>query len=114
MINFLGETSMTDEFKLGYAMGVLVSQGSFTRDRKQAAVQVKLHVRDEGILDFLQQMFGGRIYGPYLHGDRHYKIWLLRGEDLAFAVDTFRNHLPESYKRQQFLEWCRQYFPEGS
>lgn len=102
---------MNDDFKLGYAMGILVSQGSFTRDRKQAALQVKLHTRDEGLLDLLFEMFGGRIYGPYLHGERNYKIWLLRGDDLAYAVETLRTHLPESHKRQQFEAWYQEFFP---
>ena len=101
---------MNDDFQLGYAMGILVSQGSFTRDRKQPAVQVKLHTRDEGILDFLFERFGGRIYGPYIHGERNYKIWLLRGDDLTYAVETFRVHLPPSHKREQFEAWYVRYF----
>ncbi len=101
---------VTDDFKLGYALGLIVGEGSFTGDWRKPALQVKMHARDYAVLKTLQELFGGKVYGPYTHGDRYYCIWLLRGQDLKDAVPTFLRYLPSSYKREQFTEWIGKYF----
>jgi hypothetical protein len=101
------------QFEIGYIMGLVVSEGSFTADRQQPYLQVKMHARDPFPLRFLSEQLGGRVYGPYNHQGRHYFTWLLRGSELRNALPIFREHLPESWKREQFDRWFdrhRQFF----
>ena len=92
-------------FEIGYIMGLVVGEGSFTADRQQPYLQVRMHARDPFPLRFLSDRLGGRVYGPYDHGGRRYYIWLLRGAALRAALPLFRDHLPESWKREQFERW---------
>ena len=98
-----------DEFGLGYAMGIIVGEGSFTGDRLQPSLEVKLHRRDLEPLEHLQRTLGGRIYGPYARGSRNHYSYMLRGRDLRQAVPLIQDHLPSSWKRLQFDEWRRRY-----
>jgi hypothetical protein len=88
-------------------MGLVVGEGSFTADRQQPYLQVKLHARDPFPLRHLAEQLGGRVYGPYQHQTRRYYTWLLRGPALRAAVPIFREYLPESWKREQFERWLR-------
>jgi len=97
------------DFNLGYAMGLIVGMGSFTGDWRTPCLQIKLHQRDIAVLESLQQILGGKIYGPYQHGDRCYAMWLLRGDELEQAVPLFVQHLPDSHQRRQFLTWLNRY-----
>lgn len=102
-------TSVISDFDLGFIMGVIVGEGSFTGDWRNPCLQVKLHQRDVAVLEFLQRSLGGKIYGPYHHGERHYSMWLLRGDELDRAVALFVRHLPASHRRNQFLAWVAKY-----
>lgn len=97
------------QFDLGYAMGIIAGEGSFTGDWKDPNLQVRLHQRDIAVLQFLRRMFGGQIYGPYFHGNRHYSFWRLRGKELEKLLPILEQHLPESFKREQFLTWLEKY-----
>ena len=97
------------EFDIGYIMGLVVSEGSFTADRRQPYLQLKSHVRDPFPLRYLADRLGGRVYGPYRHQTRHYYTWLLRGPELKSAIPIFRAYLPESWKREQFERWLDQH-----
>jgi hypothetical protein len=101
--------SQHDDFSLGYVMGLIVSMGSFTGDWRNPCLQVKLHQRDIAVLESLRQALGGKIYGPYQHGDRCYSMWMLRGDELEQAVSLFVHYLPESYRRRQFVTWLNKY-----
>ena len=90
-------------------MGLVVSEGSFTADRKQPYLQVKLRARDPFPLRHLADQLGGRVYGPYRHQTRHYYTWLLRGAALKAAIPIFSTHLPASWKREQFERWLEQH-----
>ena len=98
-----------DQFALGYAMGIIIGEGSFTGDRQQPSLEVKLHRRDLEPLEHLQRTLGGRIYGPYARGGRNHYSYMLRGQDLRRAVPVIHEHLPSSWKRLQFEEWRRRY-----
>jgi hypothetical protein len=93
------------EFDVGYIMGLVVGEGSFSSDRQQPLLQIRLHARDPFPLRYIADRLGGRVYGPYRHQTRHYFIWLLRGPELRAAVPLFRQYLPESWKREQFERW---------
>jgi len=97
--------AIVHEFEIGYIMGLVVGEGSFTSDRRQPCLQMKLHARDPFPLRFLADRLGGRVYGPYHHESRSYFTWLLRGPALRSALPLFREHLPESWKREQFERW---------
>ncbi len=86
-------------------MGLVVSEGSFSADRQQPFLQVKFHARDPFPLRQMAECLGGRVYGPYRHQSRHYFTWLLRGPALQAAIPLFRQHLPESWQREQFERW---------
>ena len=90
-------------------MGIIIGEGSFTGDRQQPSLEVKLHRRDLEPLEHLQRTLGGRIYGPYARGGRNHYSYMLRGQDLRRAVPVIHEHLPSSWKRLQFEEWRRRY-----
>jgi hypothetical protein len=96
-------------FEIGYIMGLVVGAGSFTADRQQPSLQVKMHARDPFPLRYLSDRLGGRVYGPYEHQGRRYYTWLLRGAPLRAAVPVFRDYLPESWKREQFERWLERH-----
>jgi len=98
-----------DTFDLGYAMGLIVSEGSFTGDRTQPSLEVKGHRRNLQPLEHLQRVFGGRIFGPYAHGGRNLYAYMLRGRELRGAVPLLSRHLPDSWKRVQFEAWRTRY-----
>jgi hypothetical protein len=95
--------------KLGYALGLIAGEGSFTGTPQAQWLAVKLHADDPEPLRDLLEMFGGRIYGPYLHGGRHYRTWVLRGDELYDALPTIWRYLPESRKRRQLAEWAAKF-----
>jgi hypothetical protein len=108
-----------DQFALGYAMGLIVGEGSFTGDRQQPSLEVKLHRRDVEPLEHLQRTLGGRIFGPYARGARNHYAYMLRGQELRAAIPLIQAHLPKSWKSVQFEQWrakYREYFdrPEPS
>ena len=98
-----------DQFALGYAMGIIVGDGSFTGDRSQPSLEVKLHRRDLEPLEHLQRTLGGKIYGPYARGGRNHYAYLLRGGELRRALPVIHAHLPPSWKRVQFEDWRQRY-----
>jgi hypothetical protein len=98
-----------DSFGLGYAMGLIVGEGSFTGDRQQPSLEVKTHRRDVEPLEHLQRTLGGRIFGPYAHGGRNLYAYMLRGRELRTALPILEEHLPSSWKRAQFDTWRAKY-----
>jgi len=98
-----------DRFGLGYAMGLIVGEASFTGDRLRPSLEVKLHRRDLEPLEHLQRTLGGRIFGPYAHGGRNLYAYMLRGGALRDALPLLHEHLPSSWKRVQYEEWRAKY-----
>jgi hypothetical protein len=98
-----------DGFALGYAMGLIVAAGSFTGDRQQPSLEIRMHRRDTEPLENVQQLLGGKIFGPYSHGGRHLYVYMLRGRELRDALPTIQEHLPNSWKRVQFDAWRSKY-----
>jgi hypothetical protein len=71
---------MPTQFDFGFLVGLLVGEGHFGGDGRQPHVTLRMHVRHEAIFRWLEQAFpGGRLYGPYNHGGRHYLQWMARG-----------------------------------
>ena len=99
-----------DAFTLGYLMGLLVGEGSFSSDGRTPALSVRLHARDPQPLAWLERTLGGRVYGPYQSQGRHYSVWHLRGATLRRALPLLERYLPPSHKREQFLAWRAAHF----
>ena len=96
-------------FDIGYAMGLIVGEGSFTGDRQQPSLEIKMHRRDMEPLEHLQRTLGGRIFGPYAHAGRNLYAYMLRGRELKAALPIIQQHLPSSWKRVQFEGWRAKY-----
>jgi hypothetical protein len=70
------------DVEIGALVGLLIGEGHFGGDGRQAQVTLRMHVRHEAMFHWLVARFGGRLYGPYHHGGRHYFQWMARGEYL--------------------------------
>jgi hypothetical protein len=99
-------------FQLGYAMGIIVGEGSFTGSGVVPVLSVKLHARDPVPLQALRALLGGLAFGPYRHGGRHYFVYRLGGAELRRALPLFDVYLPPSYRREQYDDWRRRYFAD--
>lgn len=97
------------EFDVGYAMGLIVGEGSFTGDRTQPSLELRAQRGDIEPLEHLQRTLGGRIYGPYARGVRNHYAYLLRGKDLRRALPLLAERLPGGWKRAQFEAWRTRY-----
>ena len=72
--------AMPTQFDIGFLVGLLVGEGHFGGDGRQAQVTLRMHVRHEAMFRWLERTFpGGRLYGPYHHGGRDYLQWMARG-----------------------------------
>ena len=82
-------------FEVGFLLGVLVGEGHFGGDGRQPQVTLKLHLRHEPLLRYLMTICpGGRLYGPYHHGDRHYFQLMFRGKVLRDHLIPLLDQLP--------------------
>jgi hypothetical protein len=71
------------EFEEGFLLGILVGEGHFGGDGKQAQVTVRMHARHSDLFHWLAlKVNGSRLYGPYHHAGRHYYQWMVRGQAL--------------------------------
>ena len=77
----------------GILVGVLIGEGHFGGDGRQPHVTLRMHVRHEALFRWIVSRFGGRLYGPYHHGGRHYYQWMARGaflrERIVPLLDTW-------------------------
>lgn len=96
----------TLDFQMGYVMGLIVGEGSFSGDKLQPCVIVKL-TEDRRPLEILHSVFGGNLFGPYQMKPprRPVDSWQLRGKPLRAAIALFEAHLPASRKRDQYEAW---------
>jgi hypothetical protein len=62
-----------DDFERGFLLGLLVGEGHFGGDGRQAQVTLRMHTRHEHLFRWLVTAVpGSRLYGPYHHGGRSY------------------------------------------
>lgn len=86
-------------FEEGFILGLLVGEGHFGGDGKQAQVNLRMHTRHEKLFHWLQEKFPqSRLYGPYLHGGRRYYQWMARGRFLEDEI------LPMLIRHRSFLD----------
>ena len=71
-------------FEEGMIVGLLIGEGSFGGDGRKPQITLRMHVRHESLLRWLEErVAGSRLYGPYHHGDRDYFQWMVRGPALT-------------------------------
>ncbi len=111
--NLPGETNFTriSPFSAGFFLGLLVGEGHFGGDGKQPQVTLRMHIRHEPLLRWVQENVpGGKLYGPYNHGGRQYYQWMARGEMLKNVLVPLLDSLPfaqldpHSYERYQRMK----------
>ena len=91
-----GETTSPGPFEIGYFLGILAGEGHFRGDGKQPQVTLRMHTDHEALFRWIETTFpGGRLYGPYHHGGRHYYQWMARGR---FLRETLMPLLEEHLK----------------
>lgn len=81
-----------DDFTKGLVLGLLIGEGHFGGDGRQAQVTLRMHIRHEALFSWLlTNVPGSRLYGPYHHGGRAYYQWMVRGaalKELLGRIDT--------------------------
>ena len=102
-----------DAFTRGFFIGLLVGEGHFGGDGRQAQVTLRMHARHKRVFDWLVATFpGARLYGPYLHGGRSYYQWMARGPYLReVVVPLVASHIEmlDDHVRTRFLTMCERY-----
>lgn len=86
------------DFEAGLLVGLLIGEGHFGGDGKQAQISLRMHTDHEALFRWLvARLPGGRLYGPYHHGGRSYFQWMARGEFLKEQLVPLldRRLLPE-------------------
>jgi hypothetical protein len=102
-----------DDRSTGFLIGLLVGEGHFGGDGRQPQITLRMHTKHERLFRWLERTLpGGRLYGPYRHGERSYFQWMVRGsalrEDLAPLIH--RNlDLLDAYTEERFLAMCDRY-----
>src|SRR2546426_11320540 len=96
-----------DDFAVGVLVGVLVGNGHFGGDGRQAQITLKMHVDHAAFFAWLERCFpGGTLYGPYDHGGRRYYQWMGRGQYLRdVLVPLLDDHLTAEIDRPAFLRY---------
>lgn len=98
------------EFEIGFIMGLVVGEGSWTGDKERGWLQIKLHENDPWPLFETRRLLGGDLYGPYHSKDgRRFYSYKLTTRELLRALPLFKERLPASRKRQQFEAWLKKY-----
>ena len=90
--------------EIGLLLGVLVGEGHFGGDGRQPQITLRMHTDHESLFRWIQERFpGGKLYGPYHHGGRHYFQWMARG---AFLRDelmpVLEEHLSPDFDRKTY------------
>jgi hypothetical protein len=101
-------------FDVGFLVGILVGEGHFGGDGRQAQVTLRMHTDHERLFRWLEAKFPeSKLYGPYEHGGRSYYQWMARGSFLKESlVPLLAEHLtPDLDERahRRFTEMRERY-----
>ncbi|MHB8328637.1 MAG: hypothetical protein ACYDD6_03255 [Acidimicrobiales bacterium] len=105
---------MPTDFELGQLVGILAGEGHFGGDGRQPHVTLRMHVRHEALFRWLERTFpGGKVYGPYDHGGRHYYQWMARGaflrDDLVPLLERTMSAEFDAHSYERFHQMCERY-----
>jgi hypothetical protein len=68
-------------------LGLLIGEGHFGGDAKQAQVTLKMHIRHEPLLRWVNARFPyARLYGPYSYDGRDFFQLMWRGTQLQYGL----------------------------
>lgn len=102
-----------DDRSVGFLLGLLVGEGHFGGDGRQAHVTLRMHSRHEQLFRWLERSVpGSKLYGPYAHGGRSYFQWMVRGQALREAlVPLIRRNLEllDEPTVARFSSMCERY-----
>ena len=106
-------------FEKGFLLGIFVADGHFGGDGRQAQINVRMHVRHEPMLRWLDALIpGARLYGPYDHGGRHYFHLTFRGPALRNVLipllDSLEWRSIDPYSYERYSEMKRRYRLENA
>ncbi|HXO17654.1 MAG TPA: hypothetical protein VN909_05740 [Candidatus Dormibacteraeota bacterium] len=83
------------EFEKGLILGLLIGEGHFGGDGKQPQITLKMNVRHEQLLMWVNdRVRWSRLYGPYHHDGRHYLQLMIRGPALRQELGPILYGLP--------------------
>lgn len=86
---------LSDPFRAGVLLGLLIGEGHFGGDGRQPQVTLRMHARHEALFHWLLDLVpGSRLYGPYEHGGRRYYQWMVRGSALRELLVPLLDRLP--------------------
>jgi len=97
--------NLPEEFIKGVITGLLIGEGHFGGDGRQAQITLRMHGRHEALFQWLLEAVpGSRLYGPYFHGGRFYYQWMVRGRSLKefmarLDLDFLAKVDPPTYQR---------------
>ncbi len=112
--------SRSRDFEVGFLVGVLVGEGHFGGDGRQPHVTLRMHTDHKALFEWIMEHFpGGKLYGPYHHGGRHYYQWMARGaflrEQLVPLLDRHLDEQLDAKAALRFQEMKARYLtPPGS
>jgi hypothetical protein len=101
------------QFAEGFLVGLMLGEGHFGGDGRQAQITLRMHTRHRATFEWLAATFpGSRLYGPYHHGGRSYYQWMARGrylrEVVAPIIARHREWL-DDYAAARFDAMCQRY-----
>lgn len=102
------------EFEKGLILGLLIGDGHFGGDGKQPQITLKMHVRHERLLMWINDRIRwSRLYGPYHHDGRHYLQLMIRGPALRSELAPTLYELPwaeiDDYSYGRFMQMLERY-----
>jgi hypothetical protein len=100
--------------EVGILLGLLIGEGHFGGDGRQPHITLRMHTDHEALFRWLQKTFpGGKLYGPYHHGGRHYFQWMVRGaylkETLVPLLDRHLDPALDAKTHLRYQEMKRRY-----
>jgi len=88
-------STSTTSFDQGLLLGILIGEGHFGGDGKQAHITLRMHTRHRKLFETMLRICpGSRLYGPYDHGGRQYYQWMARGKVLRDQLIPLLDALP--------------------
>ncbi|HEY2476904.1 MAG TPA: hypothetical protein VGI19_19135 [Candidatus Cybelea sp.] len=106
--------SALSDFEKGLILGLLIAQGHFGGDGKQPQITLKMHVRHERLLMWLNDRIRwSRLYGPYHHDGRDYFQLMIRGPALRAQLVPLLRAMPweeiDDHSYARFLTMLERY-----
>ncbi|HVA34184.1 MAG TPA: hypothetical protein VNG31_08560 [Candidatus Baltobacteraceae bacterium] len=103
-----------NEFEKGVILGLLIGEGHFGGDGKQPQINLKMHVRHEQLLMWVNNRIRwSRLYGPYHHDGRDYLQLMVRGAGIKLALAPLLDSLPwpeiDDHSFGRYVAMCRRY-----